>query len=218
MSDDNATNDSAAAIRRHLQPGDATLSCGRRVDETLEQVAEGRAEVLDGHQRTCPHCQAALRELSALWRPVRDLAAAPVLVPPDLVERVMGRVHQMVTDTWYTLQLTDMGSLKIAARVVAKIAHDAARQVPGVRVALGRSTASRLARLVELATIGHRQRDAAVGVLGRTAAMELAVAVRYGDPIHEVAHQVQQRVIDQLRTTIGLESVTVNVTVDDVIP
>ncbi|CAN5796290.1 hypothetical protein BH18ACT7_BH18ACT7_03610 [soil metagenome] len=99
---------------------------------------------------------------------------------------------------------------------MARIARDAARQVPGVRVALGRSTASRLVRLVERASFSHRHPDAAVGVLGRTAAVELAVAVQYGEPVHDIAREVQQRVILQLRESIGLESVTVSVTVDDV--
>ena len=216
VTDDSASDDSADAVRRRLQPAEATLPCGRRVDETLEQAAEGGADDLDDHQSTCPHCQAALLEFSALWQPVRDLVAAPVAAPADLADRVMRRVHQMVTDTWFTLQLTELGSLKIAARIVARIARDAARQVPGVRVALGRSTASRLVRLVERASFSHRHPDAAVGVLGRTAAVELAVAVQYGEPVHDIAREVQQRVILQLRESIGLESVTVNVTVDDV--
>ena len=53
--------------------------------------------------------------------------------------------------------------------------------IPGVRVALGRSTESKIAALAEKATFGHRHPNAAVGVLGRTAVC-LAVAVTYQIP------------------------------------
>lgn len=206
----------SGTVRRLLQP-DQVLPCGRRVDELLEQAAGGAAERFDEHQHGCPHCRAALGEFAALWRPVQELVEQPVATPPDLAERVAARVDKLVKDVWYTLQLTELGTMKVAARVVARIARDAARQVPGVRVALGRSSFGRIAELVERATFGHRHPNAAVGVLGRTAAVELAVAVQYGEPVHAVAHEVQQRVIAQLRESIGLQDVTVNVHVDDVL-
>jgi hypothetical protein len=43
-----------------------------------------------------------------------------------------------------------------------------------VRVALGRSTHSKLAELAEQASLKHRHPHAAVGVLGRTAVVDLA--------------------------------------------
>jgi uncharacterized alkaline shock family protein YloU len=89
--------------------------------------------------------------------------------------------------------------------------------VPGVRVALGRSTHDKLAAIAERATRRHRHPHAAVGVLGRTAVVDLAVAVTYGDPVHEVARDIQQHVITTLRDNIGLQTVTVNVTVDDIL-
>jgi hypothetical protein len=49
--------------------------------------------------------------------------------------------------------------------------------IPGVRVALGHSTQGEIAALAEKATLGHRHPHAAVGVLGRTAVVDLAVAV-----------------------------------------
>ena len=56
-----------------------------------------------------------------------------------------------------------------------------------------------------------------MGVLGRTAVVDLAVAVTYGDPVHEVARDIQQHVIAALRRHIGLQTVVVNVIVDDVL-
>jgi uncharacterized alkaline shock family protein YloU len=194
-----------------------TLPCGHDIDEVFEQVADGHGEKLTDHQRQCVHCRAAITEFTRLWAPVRTSIRTPLPTPGDIVGAVAGRVRRLVKDTWYTLELTDGGSIQVAARVVARIARDTARRVPGVRVALGRSTGGRLARLVEKATFGHLQPNAAVGVLGRTAVVDLAIAVTYGDVIDEVARAVQADVRRELARGVGLKQVTVNVTVDDIL-
>lgn len=201
----------------HQLLNDAVLPCGSEVDLLLEQVADGRANDLDDHQRSCVHCQAAVTEFAALWGPVQELAAQPVAVPPGLAAAVMSQIGNLIRDVWYTLETTDAGSIRIAARIIATLARDAARIVPGVRVALGRSTHTRPAVIAERATRSHRHPHAAVGVLGRTAVVDLAVAVSYGDPIHQIASDIQHQVIATLRHDIGLQNVTVNVTVDDVL-
>jgi uncharacterized alkaline shock family protein YloU len=205
-------------VRQLLDAIGGKLACGADVDELLEQAADGKPGELTEHQRHCPHCQAALAEFGKLWQPVHQLAAEPVSAPAALRSVVASQVRRLVADVWYTLQLTDGGTIRIAARVVATLARDAARTVPGVRVALGRSTHSKIADLVEKATLGHRHPHAAVGVLGRTAVVDLALAVGYGEQVDAVARQVQQRVITELRDLVGLQDVAVNVTVDDVIP
>lgn len=194
-----------------------TLPCGAEVDLLFEQVADGRAADLDAHQRQCVHCQAAITEFTALWTPVTELAGNLVAAPPGLVAAVMSQIRILVRDMWYTLETNDLGAIRIAARIVAALARDSARLVPGVRVALGRSTHSRPAALAERATLRHRHPHAAAGVLGRTAVIDLAVAVTYGQPVHEVAKDIQRHVIATLRDTIGLKTVTVNVTIDDVL-
>jgi uncharacterized alkaline shock family protein YloU len=196
---------------------DASLPCGADVDLLLEQAAQGRGADRDAHQRRCVHCQAALGEFTALWEPVAEMAAAPVSVPPGLAAAVMSQVRRMVHDIWYTLESTEAGAVRVAARIVAALARDSARMVPGVRVALGRSTHGKGAALAEKATFGHRPPHAAVGVLGRTAVVDLAVAIRYGDPAHQVAREIQRHVTATLRDQIGLRDVTVNVTIDDVV-
>jgi uncharacterized alkaline shock family protein YloU len=162
------------------------------------------------------HCQAAIAEFAALWAPVTETAASPVPAPPGLTAAVMSQIRVLVRDVWYTLQTTNLGVIRIAARIVAALARDTACLVPGVRVALGRSTDSKTAALTEQATFAHHHPRAAVGVLGRTAVVDLAVAVTYADPVHEVARDIQQRVIAALRDQIGLQTVVVNVTVDDI--
>ena len=145
-----------------------------------------------------------------------EAAASPVPAPAGLTAAVMSQIRVLVRDVWYTLQTTDLGFIRIAARIVAALARDTARLVPGVRVAIGRSTHSNTVALTEQATVGHHHPRAAVGVLGRTAVVDLAVAVTYGEPVHEVARDIQQRVIATLRDQIGLQTVVVNVTIDDI--
>lgn len=199
-------------------PSGDRLPCGAQVDELLEQVAEGHGGDLTDHQRGCVHCQAALGELQTFWQPAIAAAAVPVEVPTGLTGSIMNAVRRRAQNVWFTFEGTDGGAIRIAARIVAVIARDTARLVPGVRVVLGRTSESRMAALVEKATLGHRHPHTAVGVLGRTAAVELAVAVTYGNPAPDVARQIQSDVIAALRRDIGLVGVNVNVRVDDVLP
>lgn len=192
------------------------LACGRSVDETLEQATNGRAGELDDHQSGCVHCQAALSEFAGLWSPVAEYAGRSVSVPDDFTVRVMDRVQRLARDVWYTANITDEGVVRVAARIVGRIARDAARSVPGVQAALGRTTHGRMVRLVERATRGHLHPHSAVGVLGQTTSIDMAIAVAYGDPVHELAEQVQQRIKQRLHESITLQDITVNVTIDDV--
>jgi uncharacterized alkaline shock family protein YloU len=194
-----------------------TLPCGAEIDPLLEQVADGRAAYRDAHQRDCVHCQAAIAEFTALWAPVAETAAAPVPAPPGLTAAAMSQIRVLIRDVWHTLQTTEHGDIRIAARVVAALARDSARMVPGVRVALGRSAYSTIAPPAERASFQHRHPHAAAGVMGRTAVVDLAVAVTYGDPVHEVARDIQQHVIATLRDHVGLKTVAVNVIVDDIL-
>jgi uncharacterized alkaline shock family protein YloU len=204
-------------VRQMLTGTTRRLACGADIDELLEQAADGHAGQLTGHQRHCLHCQAALQEFSRLWAPVRSLAAENVAVPATLKAAVAGQIRKLIADVWYTLHLTDSGAIRIAAHVVATIAREAARNVPGVLAAFGRSTHGTTASRAGKTTPRHHHPHAAAGVLGRTAVVDLAIAAHYGSQLDTIAHQVQQRAIADLRAKAGLHDVTVNVTIDDVI-
>jgi uncharacterized alkaline shock family protein YloU len=201
-------------IRQLLNGTTRHLACGAGIDELLEQAADGHAGQLTSHQRHCLHCQAALPEFSRVWEPVRNLAAEHVAVPATLKTAVASQIRKLIADVWYALHLSDTGAIRIAAHVVAAIAREAARNVPGVRAAFSRSTTTRPA---EKATPRHHHPHTAAGVLGRTAVVDLAIAAQYGAPLDTIAREVQQRAIADLRTKTGLHDVTVNVMIDDVI-
>jgi uncharacterized alkaline shock family protein YloU len=149
---------------------------------------------------------------------VRSLAAEHVAVPATLKAAVASQIRKLIADVWYTFQLSDTGAIRIAARVVATIAREAARTVPGVRAAFGLSIHSTTASPAGSATFRHHHPHAAAGVLGRTAVVDLAIAAHYGSQLDAIAREVQQRAIADLRAKAGLHDVTVNVTIDDVIP
>jgi uncharacterized alkaline shock family protein YloU len=204
--------------RRLLDSTSRQVACGAQVDELLEQVADGDGDRLSAHQGGCPHCQMAIEEFRMLWAPIQDYAGQPVSVAPPLRASVLAQVNRLLHDRWFTLESNGSGTVRVAAGVVAAIARETAARVPGVRAALGRSTDSWAAAPVAEATSGHRQPDATVGILGRTPILDLALAVSYGESAHEVAREVQRRVVETLREYAGLPSVTVNVTVDDILP
>ena len=199
----------------HIPGGE--LPCGASVDELLEQVAGRHANEPTPHQVGCLHCRAALTEFADLWAPVHALATAPVTTPPALVASVIRRITRLLHDVWYTLEPTPDGSIRVAARTVAALARGAALRVPGVRVAFGRSSHGPVATGADTATRRHRYPDAAVGVLGQTAFVELALAVEYGRSIDAIAHEVQRRVVSELRDAVGLQQVNVTINVDDVL-
>jgi len=194
-----------------------SLACGADVDTLLEQVADGHARQLTDHQRDCVYCRAAIGELSALWGPVRELAATPVPLPPGLTEAIISRIRRLVRDAGYTLQMTDGGALRIAARIVAALARDAAGRVPGVRLALGRTVPGTLSAAAENVLLSARGTRTAAGVLGRTAVVDLAVAVSYDRPVHHVARDIQKQVAAALRNDLGLRAATVNVVIGDIL-
>jgi uncharacterized alkaline shock family protein YloU len=191
-----------------------SLACGADVDTLLEQIADGHARQLTDHQRDCVHCRAAIGELDALWSPVRELAAAPVPSPPGLATAVIGRIRRLARDVGYTLEMTDGGAIRVAGRIVAALARDSASRVPGVRLALGRTNHGALAHN---AMPAERSVGTAAGVLGRTAAVDLTIAVNYDRPVHHVARDIQKQVAAALRNDLGLRAATVNVVIGDML-
>ena len=175
-----------------------SLACGADVDTLLEQVADGHAGQLTGHQRDCVHCRAAIGELNALWSPVRELAA-PVPHSPGLATAVIGRIRRLARDVGYTLETTDGGAIRIAARIVAALARDSASRVPGVRLALGRTTHGTLSALAQDAVPAEHRARTAAGVLGHTAVVDLTIAVNDDRPAHHLARDIQRQVAASLR-------------------
>jgi uncharacterized alkaline shock family protein YloU len=193
---------------------DARLPCGVPVDELLDQVALRRAPRDPVHQRSCPHCRAALAELDELWAPVHELADEEVHAPSGLLDSVMDRVRELSRNPWYAVVPGATGGTRIAARVVGAVARLAAQAVPHVAVAVGRGRALP----DDSAQIAGEAGAAAtsIGLAGTHVVVDIDIAVDYGAPIPWVARQVREHILRDLQRHTGLTTVEVNITVVDV--
>jgi uncharacterized alkaline shock family protein YloU len=194
-----------------LPTPDSRLACGRAMAPLVEQVAEGRGGDLDEHQRTCPHCQAALGELERLWRPVRAVAADRPRAPTSVVEAALRRVRGgSAQEAEYGRLDSPLGHTRVAARVVVALARHLAGQVPGVEVALS-----------GLAVDGHRSvgevvPDVQAGVSGGSTAVRITLAAAYGQDLQALGEQIRTVVARGVREATGLEPVDVTVHIDDI--
>jgi uncharacterized alkaline shock family protein YloU len=185
---------------------DERLSCGRSVEDTLAQVADGRGDERDDHQRRCPHCQAALAEYERLWSPVREVAAQRVTAPDSVVESALRRIRGAVEHADYGVLESPNGLTRISARVVVVAARESARGVPGVRVALSRHVAGP----------AGTASDVTAGVAGRSTAIEITLAADYGLDLVALGERVRQEVAARVRTLTDLEPVQITVIIDEV--
>ena len=201
---------------RHPAAADR-LPCGTTVDALLDQVDASRAPEWTAHQRSCPHCRAALAELDVLWAPMRELVAERLVAPPSLVAGIMTRVRDLSSQVWYAVLPQSRGATRIAARVVAVIARRAAAGVPGVLVVLGRCTDPSAAPMAAQATGERAYPGTAVGVAGDRVAIDLALATAYNAIIPAIADLVRSAVVRDVRAATGIVDVEVNITVDDVV-
>jgi uncharacterized alkaline shock family protein YloU len=180
--------------------GGEQLTCGRRVEDVLAQVADGRGADRDAHQRRCPHCQAALAEYDRQWAPIKELAAEQVSAPDSILENAMHRIRGAVEHLDYGVLESARGRTRISARVVVVAARESAGGVPGVRVALSRQIAT----------------EVVAGVAGRSTAIEITLAADHGVDLHRLGERVRAAVTAEVRALTGLEPVHVTVVIDDV--
>jgi uncharacterized alkaline shock family protein YloU len=186
---------------------DERLRCGRSVEETLAQVAEGRGAERDDHQRRCPHCQAALAEYERLWSPVREVAAQRITAPDSVLESALRRIRGAVEHADYGVIESPNGITRIAARVVVVAARETANGVPGVRVALSRHVTG---------PSGPPAPGITAGVAGRSTAIEITLAADHGLDLVALGERVRREVAAGVRGLTDLVPVEITVIVDQV--
>lgn len=204
--------------RRGLAGPDGTdrLPCGTAIDGLFAQVTGDRPPRDHGHQRTCPHCRAALAELQDLWTPVRELAAENLTAPASLLAAVMARVRELSRNTWYAVLPGPRGETKVAARVVGVIARLAAERVPEVLLALGRGDLASAAPGAEQSAAAVKGAGAEVGIAGARVVVDVRIVLEYRVSIATVAAQIQRQIAQDLHDLAGVAPIEVNVAVVDV--
>ena len=109
------------------------------------------------------------------------------------------------------------GQTTIANEVVEKIAGIAAREVPGV-YDLGGDVARVLSAVKEKLRLGEESAAQGVSVKleGKTAEIVIVIVIEFGFQVFSVTEKVREKVISSVENLLGLEVVSVDVTVDDV--
>jgi uncharacterized alkaline shock family protein YloU len=200
------------------------LPCGVQLDDLLRQVAEGVPASDATHQRGCPHCRAALAELTDLWAPVHGMADEDVCAPASLTRTIMERVRPMATHGWHAVLTGTPGVTRIAAWVVAVIARRAAAGVPGVGSVRGqvtpppvsvRSTSAEMVR--DGPSRSQRAAAAGVGAVGRRVVIRVDVTAPPGISLPALAQEIRRRVTADVTTMTGLSVEAVDVFVSDLV-
>lgn len=141
--------------------------------------------------------------------PAEELAPAPVdgkptpTPPPADAQPARARVK---------------GRIDIADDVVEKVAAAAAYEVDGV-ADLGGNVASALEMMRQRIGIGRKKEEqsrVSADIEGGEAEIDVAITIKYGYAIVEVARRVQVNVAQQAHLMLGLKVMAVNVTVEDI--
>ncbi|MGW1994799.1 Asp23/Gls24 family envelope stress response protein [Embleya sp. NPDC001921] len=184
-----------ATASADADPDRDLLPCGREPEGVLEHAAEGG---LDEHERSCPECQAVLRDHSVLDQVTREWAELPVPVPDDLGARVM----RLVRAELHTGRLLPLGEpderLTLTETAAARTLRAAVDAEPGVQ-----------ARSCRIRPYENRAGAAVPGPV----TVRLSVGVPYGEPIHALAERLRERVRRAASERLGLEVAKVDVDV-----
>jgi uncharacterized alkaline shock family protein YloU len=182
------------------------LPCAAAVDDLVSQVADGAGRQRSPHQRTCPHCQAALAEYARIWSPIEALAAEAVQPPGGMVEEILRKLRGAVSDPAYGILPGPLGQTRVAGRVVAVTARVTTERIPGVRAALAAAP-----------VVDDDAGGVVAGVAGGSTALHITLAADYGEDLHALADRIRGAVARSVREITGLRPVEIMVTIDDVL-
>lgn len=197
-------------------PASGRLPCGRDIDALVEQVADGAGGRRDAHQRSCPHCQAALAEFERLWAPVRAVSDHRPRAPEGLLDEALRSIRGVAADPEFGRIESDRGRTRVSARVVVALARHLASRVPGVRVALSRLVAAGEGPETSVIDDGPEP-EVTAGVVGGSTVVAITLAADYGQDLEALGTRIRTVVADGIRALTGLEPVAVQVHVDDVL-
>ncbi|MCM2389623.1 Asp23/Gls24 family envelope stress response protein [Streptomyces albipurpureus] len=115
-----------------------------------------------------------------------------------------------------TAAASERGTTTIADTVVSTIAGIAIVETEGVH-SLGRGATKAIGAVTGKISGGSGAgRSVKVEVGEKQTAIDVAIEVEYGVPIHELAHRIRTHVTDAVETMTGLEVVEINIHVFDV--
>ncbi|QIN83687.1 Asp23/Gls24 family envelope stress response protein [Rubrobacter tropicus] len=113
---------------------------------------------------------------------------------------------------------TDKGVTNISDAVVAQIAGIAAQEIEKVQMGGGASAAvgSFLSSVTGSAPGGNASKGVSVEVGQEEAAIDLTMAIEYGQSIPQLTEAARRNVINKVESLVGLRVTEVNIVVNDV--
>lgn len=168
------------------------LPCGTELAALIAQVADGVRVADPAHQAACPHCQAALGRIRALWSNVRDLAELPVRAPRGLLEEVRARMGR--PSAGVMLPDATRGHTQVSERVLVGVAREAAQGVPGVAFA---------------SVLAHAAGPGSV-------VLRVRLVAAYGPSLPVLAASARERIVAHVGRLAGVRVTEVEVSVDDI--
>lgn len=175
-----------------MSANDKRLPCGVDLEDLVRQVFEGTPPSDPAHQRSCPHCRAALRRIEGARDDMKGLAAEPVRVPAGILGRVMARVRARTA--LVTVDVGTRGSTLVADHLIAAVARRAALGVDGV---------------------GHASVIAAEEDPAGVVALRVRLIVAYGPSISAIAASVRDAVARDVADLTGATTRSIDVSIDD---
>ena len=114
-------------------------------------------------------------------------------------------------ETYITCQ-EEKGSINISEEVISSMVRSAVSEVDGV-AGLSNTAGAEIAELIGIKTI---TKGVKVQIIEDKVIVDTIITVQYGSKIVEVARNVQEKVLNVIQSTTGLEKAEVNVHVSGI--
>lgn len=176
------------------------LACGRDAASVWDDATAG---ALDGHERGCPHCGAAIADAHRLGAVVHRLAAQPVEPPASVMDRVMGAVLAELRPPDLLPLASPHGPAALSRAAAASVLRHVVDRMAGVR-----------ARSCRIEQVGEP--DPRTG--GAATEVAITVTARFGIDLASAAARVRQMVIAAGEQALGVPVRRVDIEVVDVFP
>ena len=187
------------------------LPCGNHPEQLLVYAAERTDPPPGAHEATCPYCQAAMAELSELWRPVREWATADVHLPEHFAAIVMRRVRRLVQSPRHAAAVTAKGTTTVTSWVIAVVASAATQATPGIARITGAQPDPRRHRAYRSGADGIDISEIGATDIG----VSLGVTAAPAPDLASVADTVRRNVIAAIADHTSIVTAEVDISVDD---
>lgn len=174
------------------------LRCGHPASALVGVVLDRDLADRDliAHAATCQYCQQEIGELDSQWGAVRRAAAAPVAIPPQLVDRALGTVRGLRG---------------------RRLSEPIEIQQDGGRLTVAERPILLLVRYFAAELLGEVDGASLRGLVGGDRRVEVSIAVHYDLPGRAIAAELADRLTERLADVLGPAAPVVSVQLADIL-